>query len=735
MPIVATRRARLITIAALVLISLATVPVVAQQFIGTVPVPGYLFGMAENSATNKTYIAGVNGFDSSVVAIDGNTLTTTTIPVEGSTAALLVNQVTNKIYLGAGTSLAVIDGVTQSVSYVPIDGTGAIALNTATNKIYVATYYPHSITVVDGLTLQTTSIPISFQPGYIAVNEATNKIFVTDGYGQGMAVIDGSSYSTTMLYPGPGAGALAVNPYTNQIYVLGYTDPNGSLTVINGATLSMRVVTIPNDGFGRLIAINPLTNKVYVPLPYNGVIQGAIAIIDGNTFSVTEVAVDEQGFNATSVVVNPSSNRVYISASGYPEGPFFLSMDGASGTIKKIMEVAPTNIVVDSTTSRIYAIVNGGVDILADASALKFVPITPCRVVDTRLPDGPFGGPAITGGTYRNFALPQGSCNVPPSAAAYALNVTVVPQGPLSYLTVWGSGESRPVVSTLNSLDGRIKANAAIVDSGMGGVNVYASQTTNVVLDINGYFERSSSTALAFYPLTGCRVVDTRKPNGSLGGPSLSAQEERDFPILASACDIPSNALAYSFNVTALPHGGLGYLTVWPQGQTQPVVSTLNAPTGTATANAALIPAGTNGGIAVYPSNNTDLLIDVNGYFAPVGPGGLSLYTSAPCRALDTRRSHGAFSGTILVDVVDSGCGVEDALAFVMNATVLPEGGLGYLTVWPTTEFQPNVSTLNAWDGSITSNMLIVSNIDGWLDAFASNPTHLILDSFAYFAP
>ena len=50
------------------------------------------------------------------------------------------------------------------------------------------------------------------------------------------------------------------------------------------------------------------------------------------------------------------------------------------------------------------------------------------------------------------------------------------------------------------------------------------------------------------------------------------------------------------------------------------VVSTLNAPTGTVTANAALVPAGTGGDIEVFPSNDTDLVIDVNGYFA--APGG-----------------------------------------------------------------------------------------------------------------
>ena len=34
---------------------------------------------------------------------------------------------------------------------------------------------------------------------------------------------------------------------------------------------------------------------------------------------------------------------------------------------------------------------------------LSFVPINPCRLVDTRLPAGPLGGPSITGGTSRNF--------------------------------------------------------------------------------------------------------------------------------------------------------------------------------------------------------------------------------------------------------------------------------------------------------------------------------------------
>ena len=154
------------------------------------------------------------------------------------------------------------------------------------------------------------------------------------------------------------------------------------------------------------------------------------------------------------------------------------------------------------------------------------------------------------------------------------------------------------------------------------------------------------------------------------------------------------------------------------------------------TANAAIVPAGYIGNIAVYATNDTDLVIDVNGYFAPAGAGGLSLYPMAPCRVLDTRLTGGSFSGTIGSDVGASVCEPPDtAEAYVFNATVVPVGPLGYLSLWPNGQAQPVVSTLNASDGSITSNMAIVPTANGSIDAFASNPTQLILDMSSYFAP
>ena len=74
--------------------------------------------------------------------------------------------------------------------------------------------------------------------------------------------------------------------------------------------------------------------------------------------------------------------------------------------------------------------------------ALQFVPITPCRVVDTRPQHG--GNGPIQGGTAQSFNLPglaqAKGCGDLSSAAIYSLNTTVIPSGTLGYLTVWPDG-------------------------------------------------------------------------------------------------------------------------------------------------------------------------------------------------------------------------------------------------------------------------------------------------------
>jgi hypothetical protein len=372
-------------------------------------------------------------------------------------------------------------------------------------------------------------------------------------------------------------------------------------------------------------------------------------------------------------------------------------------------------------------------------SGLTFVPVTPCRVADTRNPAGAFGGPALVGNATRGFDIPGSACGIPSTAQAYSVNATVVPHGPLGFLTAFPCGQTLPLASTLNAIDGRVKAAAAIVPAGTsGGLCFFSTNDTDLVLDINGYFvPNTSTTALAFFPVTPCRVVDTRLPAGPLGGPAIAGATSRTFPV-KTACNLPATAKAYSMNFTAVPQGPLGFLTTWPADQPQPLVSTLNANLGGVTANAAIVPAAANGDISVFVSNPSDVVIDVNGYFAAPAAGGLSLFPLTPCRVLDTRTSPVAppTASPFNVSVALSGCGAPaSAQSFVLNATVVPPGPFGFLSLWPQGTTQPLVSTLNAIDGAITSNMAIVPTTDGSISAFGSHPVQLILDMSGYFAP
>jgi hypothetical protein len=495
----------------------------------------------------------------------------------------------------------------------------------------------------------------------------------------------------------------------------------------------------------------------------NGVICAASAGNDGLKEIVYPAAFqnDVMGVASTSNTDTRSSFSNYGNAPGeaiispYPFGTYAAGW-GTSFSAPFVSGAAALLLNMDATTNQSKAAAavahavpvgadmgNGRLDLVqALPLGQRFVPVTPCRVADTRNPDGPFGGPFLSGGNTRAFAVPNSACGIPAAARAYSVNITVVPHVPLGYLTVFPCGETQPFVSTLNSVDGRIKAVAAIVPAGTGGaICFFVTNDTELVLDINGYFVPAANpSALAFYPVTPCRLVDTRLPNGALGGPFLASNATRTFPILSSSCNVPSTAQAYSLNFTSVPRGRLGFLTTWPAGQPQPLVSTLNATTGTVTANAAIVPGGTNGGVSVFVTNDSDLVIDINGYFAPPGsgPGGLSLYNLVPCRVLDTRNPPGSppFTGTLDVNVAASPCGAPlSAQSYVLNATVVPPGLLSYLTLWAQGAAQPVVSTLNTWDGTITSNMAIVPTTNGSVSAFATDSTHLLLDISAYFAP
>jgi Chaperone of endosialidase len=135
----------------------------------------------------------------------------------------------------------------------------------------------------------------------------------------------------------------------------------------------------------------------------------------------------------------------------------------------------------------------------------------------------------------------------------------------------------------------------------------------------------ASATPLVFVAMTPCRVADTRASQGfsaPFGAPSLAAGVGRTFPLQSSVtCSIPAAAQAYSLNITVVPSSATGFLTAFPTGQSLPLAATLVWAQGSVTSNAAIVPGGTNGSVDFYANTPTDVVIDINGYYAALyGP-------------------------------------------------------------------------------------------------------------------
>ncbi|HQQ76928.1 MAG TPA: DUF1800 domain-containing protein [Thermoanaerobaculia bacterium] len=134
-----------------------------------------------------------------------------------------------------------------------------------------------------------------------------------------------------------------------------------------------------------------------------------------------------------------------------------------------------------------------------------------------------------------------------------------------------------------------------------------------------------------FYPITPCRAVDTRNPNGASGGPALAAGGARAFQ-LAGSCGVPVTARAVVTNLTVVNPSSAGDLAIFPTGTPSPTGATaINFKAGRTRANNFIARLGTTGDIAVFtemPSGTVHFLIDVSGYFEDPPPSPLSTYTA-----------------------------------------------------------------------------------------------------------
>lgn len=405
----------------------------------------------------------------------------------------------------------------------------------------------------------------------------------------------------------------------------------------------------------------------------------------------------------------------------------------------------------NSTTQTVHYSVVGIAPPPPPPAPTEYQPLTPHRLLDTRIPIGvATAGRLQPGGQIDLDVL--GAYGVPSNGVgAVALNITVTNTDAPGYLTVWPTGDTRPNASSLNFAAGATAANTVIAKVGAGGrvslsnSNDGASAAVDVIADVVGWYPDSPS----FTALAPKRLMDTRVPIGVETAQRLGAGSTTSLRVTRRA-GIPAVGVdAVALNVTVVAPAVDGYLTVWPSDEVRPIASSVNFSAGATVANLVIAKVGADGEIKFWNSNDSatmgsiDLLVDVVGWFA----SGASYTAVVPTRALDTRIPLGvataaplAAGRTIELSTAGVAHAPQGATAVVLNLTVTGGSRAGYLTVWPSGEERPNASSINFASGQTVANLVIAKiGADGRVSIWNSNDAssigsvHVLVDVVGWF--
>jgi hypothetical protein len=228
----------------------------------------------------------------------------------------------------------------------------------------------------------------------------------------------------------------------------------------------------------------------------------------------------------------------------------------------------------------------------------------------------------------------------------------------------------------------------------------------------------SASIGGAYTALTPLRLLDTR----ATGQTSLGPNGTQILPVVTTADGVPADATAVALNVTsAATDGGVvttpGYVSVYPTGGTQPLVSNLNFTVGETVPNSVIVPIGTGGDVTFYNhTGTTDVVVDLEGYFAPEsGASAAGAYVPlTPARIADTRTASTypdaghtlAAGGSLAIQVTGAGGVPAGASGAILNVTVTNTTAASFLTVYPGGTM-PTASNLNWAAGGVVANRVL----------------------------
>ena len=363
--------------------------------------------------------------------------------------------------------------------------------------------------------------------------------------------------------------------------------------------------------------------------------------------------------------------------------------------------------------------------------------VTPARLADTR------DTSVVSAGGVLEVQV-TGRGGVPAGANTAILNVTATDHvGDGGYLTAYACESTRRETSNLNVDNGGTVANAVTVELGASGkVCIYSYKQTHIVVDVTGYGAQSST--MSYSPVTSRRILDTRQVDSATKRLAAGQLVELSMP-----SSIPSSAEAVALNLTLVDTAAWGWAAVYPCGQERPNTSTVNALAGQTVAGSALALLGAGDKVCVYTSVETDLIVDVFGWYGESAPAQLQSHDAI--RVLDTRKK------VVLSTFVEEGVTIEeaddevyvyntpivagsvsavstdldylgDASAVVANLTVTSTEGDGYLTVFDCRTEMPIVSNLNFKTGETRANQIVIPTTSDSICVYNSATAHIVVD-------
>jgi hypothetical protein len=255
----------------------------------------------------------------------------------------------------------------------------------------------------------------------------------------------------------------------------------------SGSATPLRTIQGANTGISEPfgVHVDPVHDEIFVtngvsPNPVNVAVHSRTA--DGNVSPLRTISGTNTQLSAPEgVFVDTINDEVVVANAG-------------SQSVRTYPRTANGNVAPTRTLQGVNTLLSATflTETVTPVVGTSFYTLTPCRVADTRNPNGPYGGPPLAANADRTFVF-AGQCGVPAGAKAVAINIATTGPTAGGDLRLFPAGSSLPLVSAINYNAGKTRANNAVIPLGAGGdLTVHVDQpsgTVHAILDVTGYFE------------------------------------------------------------------------------------------------------------------------------------------------------------------------------------------------------------------------------------------------------